>query len=74
MRIQVNLSEEMVSRVDFYAKKLGVPRSTLCSVLIGQSIVGFDTAYGSLSDLLSDLPKKFDLSSSNSASDVGLNE
>lgn len=42
MRIQVNLSEEMVERCDYYAKKMGVTRSSLCSMLIGQGIMSFD--------------------------------
>ena len=42
MRCQVNLSNEMVERVDFYAKKMGVSRSSLCSMLVGQGIMGYD--------------------------------
>lgn len=42
MRCQVNLSNEMVERVDFYAKKMGVSRSALCSMLVGQGIMGYD--------------------------------
>ena len=42
MRVQVNLSEEMVERVDFYAKRMGVSRSALCSMLVGQGIMSYD--------------------------------
>lgn len=42
MRVQVNLSDEMVARVDFYAKKMGVSRSALCSMLVGQGIMAYD--------------------------------
>lgn len=42
MRVQVNLSDEMVERVDLYAKKMGVSRSALCSMLVGQGIMGYD--------------------------------
>ena len=42
MRCQVNLSNEMVERVDFYAKKMGVSRSALCSMLVGQGIMGYE--------------------------------
>lgn len=42
MRVQVNLSDDMVARVDHYAKIIGVPRSTFCSVLIGQGVMAFD--------------------------------
>ena len=42
MRVQVNLSDEMVENVDKYAKSMGVSRSALCSMLIGQGIMGYD--------------------------------
>ena len=42
MRVQVNLSDEMVSNVDSYARKMGVSRSALCSMLVGQGIMGYD--------------------------------
>ena len=42
MRVQVNLSDEMVCKVDLYAKKMGVSRSALCSMLVGQGIMGYD--------------------------------
>lgn len=42
MRVQVSLSDEMVQCVDFYAKRMGVSRSALCSMLIGQGVMTFD--------------------------------
>lgn len=42
MRVQVNLSDEMVVKVDSYAKKMGVSRSALCSILVGQGIMTYD--------------------------------
>ena len=42
MRVQVNLSDEMVSKVDAYARKMGVSRSALCSMLVGQGIMNYD--------------------------------
>lgn len=45
MRIQVNLSDEMVARVDKYAEMLGVSRSALCSVFVGQGVMGYDQAF-----------------------------
>ena len=44
MRVQVNLSEEMVENVDKYAKQMGVSRSALCSILIGQGIMSSNKA------------------------------
>lgn len=49
MRIQVNLSDEMVSKVDSYARKMGVSRSSLCSMFIGQSIMNYDNSMDLLS-------------------------
>ena len=44
MRVQVNLSDEMVNKVDMYAHKMGVSRSALCSILVGQGIMNYDTS------------------------------
>lgn len=44
MRVQVNLSDEMVRMVDDYAKLLGVTRSSLCSMLIGDGVLEFQEA------------------------------
>lgn len=51
MRIQVNLSDEMVNKVDAYATKMGVSRSALCSMLVGQGIMGYDKSMDLLSIL-----------------------
>ena len=44
MRVQVNLSDDMVRMVDDYAKLLGVSRSALCSMLIGREVIEFHKA------------------------------
>lgn len=44
MRIQVNLSDEMVEKVDAYASVMGMSRSSLCAYFIGQSVMGLDKA------------------------------
>lgn len=51
MRVQVNLSDEMVSKVDSYARKMGVSRSALCSMLVGQGIMGYDKSMDLISIL-----------------------
>lgn len=43
-RIQVNIADEMATRIDEYAKKMGVSRSSLCAVFIGQGIMNYDRA------------------------------
>lgn len=45
LRVQVNLSDEMVVRTDFYAKKLGVTRSSLCAFFIGQGVMAYDKSF-----------------------------
>lgn len=44
MRIQVNIGDEIVSRVDDYATKMGLSRSAFCSSCIGNYILSLDTA------------------------------
>lgn len=61
MRVQVNLSDSMVERVDSYAKLMGVSRSALCSMLIGQGVMNFEKSMdiiGSFGDKLSDAFEK----------------
>lgn len=41
MRIQVNLSDNMVKRVDAMAEDMGVSRSALCSTIIGNYIMNY---------------------------------
>lgn len=53
MRVQVNLSNEMVLKVDNYAKIMGVSRSALCSILVGQGIMAFDKSFDVI-DMLSE--------------------
>lgn len=53
-RVQVSLSDEMVDKVDSYARKMGVTRSALCALLIGQGIMSYDKG----SDILSTLGKE----------------
>lgn len=51
MRLQVNANEQMVAKLDKYAEMMAVSRSALCSMLIGQGLMGLDKSCGILSDL-----------------------
>lgn len=51
MRIQVNANEQMLAKIDKYAELMAVSRSALCSMLIGQGLMGLDKSYGILSDI-----------------------
>lgn len=41
-RINISLSEDMLKRLDYYASLFGIPRASMCSMLIGQGIVAWD--------------------------------
>lgn len=43
LRVQVNLGDEMLRQVDYYADVMGVSRSALCSVLISAGIYDFNS-------------------------------
>lgn len=45
MRIQVNLSEEMIKKLDEYATKMGISRSALCATFIGQGVLGYQKSF-----------------------------
>lgn len=51
MRLQVAVSDEMCERIDSYAKMMGISRSALCSMFIGQGIMAFDKAQTIMSDV-----------------------
>ena len=42
MKVQVNMEEEQVKRIDDYAKRMGVSRSAWCAVMIGQALIAMD--------------------------------
>lgn len=58
MRVQVNISDIMVERIDKYAQMMGVSRSALCSMLIGQGIMGFDKAFDIMDGIATKLDEK----------------
>ena len=45
MKVQVNISDDMVEGIDKYAKAMGVSRSALCGVWIGQGKMAFDKSF-----------------------------
>lgn len=44
MRIQVQLSDQMVERIDKIAESYGVNRSAFCAMIIGQSVNSLEQA------------------------------
>ena len=53
MRVQVNLSDDMVNRVDRIAKDYGVSRSALISTFVGQMVNNTEISKNAVSALLS---------------------
>lgn len=51
MRVQVNINDDMVQKIDTYAHKYGVTRSALCSVAVGQYIDNLDNAKAVLNNI-----------------------
>lgn len=49
IKVQVTLSEDMVQRVDDYAKSMGISRSALCATFIGQGIMSYDKSFDIIS-------------------------
>lgn len=54
MRAQVNLSDDMVVRVDKIAKTYGVSRSALCSMFIGQMVSNTEKGIEFANNLMND--------------------
>lgn len=51
MKVQVNVSEELVEQIDKYAVMMGISRSALCAMFIGQSILGYNKTYQMIDSL-----------------------
>lgn len=51
MRVQVNLNDDVVKRIDELAKVMGVSRSALCAVWIGNSLMAHEKTYQSIEGL-----------------------
>ena len=48
IRIQVQVNQEMLDKIDFYCGKMCLSRSSLCSMLIAQGFIGLDKAFSVL--------------------------
>lgn len=57
MRIQVNLSDSMVKKLDKLADDYGVTRSALCAMLIGQGADGINQAKQIITEMSDSLKK-----------------
>lgn len=55
MKVQVNVNDEMVKRIDILAQSMGVSRSALCSIFIGQGMLQFDKS----DEIMQEISTKF---------------
>lgn len=58
MRIQVNLGDALLSKVDKLADACGVARSAVCSMLISQGILAYEKSFEIMDSLKESLPDK----------------
>lgn len=47
-KLQVNVSDDLVEKIDIIAKALGVSRSSLCAIWIGQGALGYEKVFDTL--------------------------
>ena len=54
MRVQVNVSDTLVERIDYFARMLGNSRSGLCNYFIGLGIASLETSFSAVDKTISD--------------------
>lgn len=54
MKIQVNLSDELLEKLDYICKALGVSRSAFCALWIGQGVMSYGKAIDTLDKIGND--------------------
>jgi len=57
MKVQVNISDDMVEKIDSLANKMGVSRSSLCAMAVGQYILSFEKSMSILENMGTDAVK-----------------
>lgn len=51
MKVQVNVSDDLVKQIDEYAETMGISRSALCATFIGQGVLGYNKSFKIIDDL-----------------------
>lgn len=51
MKLQVNVSDELVTQIDKYAEMMGISRSALCATFIGQGVLGYNKSFQMIDSL-----------------------
>lgn len=57
MRVQINLNDDLVKRIDKYAAAIGQNRSSVCAMWIGQSALGIEKTIETLEKMGVDVAK-----------------
>lgn len=57
--MQITASEEMVEKIDKIAKSMGISRSALCAVYIGQGLATYEASLKSLDRMSDDIMQYF---------------
>lgn len=59
MRVQVNLNDNIVKRIDEYAAAIGLSRSQCCAYWIGQAVLSLDKSIDVLEQMGFDMSESF---------------
>ena len=51
MKLQVNVNDDLVKQIDEYAALMGVSRSVLCAMFIGQGILTYNKSFKLIDDI-----------------------
>lgn len=57
MRVQINLNDDLVKKIDDYAAAIGQNRSSVCAMWIGQAALGIEKATQTLERMGVDVAK-----------------
>lgn len=57
VRVQIIIAKSMKDRVEMYSEKMGISKSALCGILVGQGIMAYDKAYEMIDNVQLDLTK-----------------
>lgn len=58
MKLQITVADELVEQIDNYAKMMGVSRSALCAIWIGQGVMTYNKSYQIFDNLKEQFNKK----------------
>ena len=57
-RLTINVSEEMIKKLDRYAELMGTPRGSLCTMLIGQGVLQYEQGTRIATDVMREIGSK----------------